>query len=395
MLLEIPESATEGEVVVTATAEVTLFASAQRASSYEVAARRALVEGSPIIQALLKAASGLLAILNEERQVLAANMALLEDLGVHDPEQLLGLRPGEVFGCVHAEEPPNGCGTTLFCASCGAAIAMVASLASDDPVEKRCALTVHRNGVAEDLCLSVRSCPILLDGERLLLLFIQDITQFQEAAATEQVFLHDLSNVVSPLLSASELLADSTEEDRADLHALMLRLSQRLAREIDIRRTLVHASSETLNVRKTDVFLREAIGDVWDTFAHHPAASGKHLVIPVDVPPDTVCTDPALLHHVLVNMVKNACEAAGPGEEIRLWVESEKGAVRFCVWNRAPIPESIAARVFQRHFTTKSGTGRGLGAYSMKLLGERVLGGAVRFTTSEKDGTVFVFTVPR
>lgn len=375
--------------------DATYFASARRASSSEMAARRALVETSPLIKGLLRAASGLLAILNEQRQVLAANMTLLESLGVQDPEQILGLRPGEVFGCVHAGESPNGCGTTPFCASCGAAIAMVASIESDEPVEKRCALTVHRNGQTEDLCLSVRSCPILLDGERLLLLFLQDITQSQEAVATEQVFLHDLSNVVGPLLSASELLVDSTDEDRAQLHAMIRRLSRRLVQEISIQRALVHANSHTLNAQKADTFVREAIDAVKDTFAHHPVASGKRLAIPEDIPSDLIRTDAALLHHVLVNMVKNALEAAMPGEEVRLWVESEKEAVRFCVWNRAPIPENIAARVFQRHFTTKSGTGRGLGAYSMKLLGERALGGSIGFTTSEKDGTVFVFTLPR
>ncbi|MDR3555950.1 MAG: ATP-binding protein [Syntrophobacteraceae bacterium] len=41
----------------------------------------------------------------------------------------------------------------------------------------------------------------------------------------------------------------------------------------------------------------------------------------------------------------------------------------------------------------KSGPGRGLGAYSMKLFGEDILGGKVGFTSSEVDGTVFRFSL--
>ena len=46
-------------------------------------------------------------------------------------------------------------------------------------------------------------------------------------------------------------------------------------------------------------------------------------------------------------------------------------------------------------FSTKSSTGRGLGTYSMKLLGERYLGGAVSFSSSAEHGTVFTFELPR
>ena len=51
--------------------------------------------------------------------------------------------------------------------------------------------------------------------------------------------------------------------------------------------------------------------------------------------------------------------------------------------------DGIVPRIFQRNFSTKAEAGRGIGTYSMKLLGEDVLGGEVGFTSSEKDGTVF------
>jgi signal transduction histidine kinase len=58
------------------------------------------------------------------------------------------------------------------------------------------------------------------------------------------------------------------------------------------------------------------------------------------------------------------------------------------------MPREIAMRVFQRHFTTKQGTGRGLGTYAMKLLGERHLGGTVDFESDAASGTVFRIALP-
>lgn len=49
------------------------------------------------------------AILNENRQVLAVNDLFVKKLGVDDPGETLGLRPGEAMQCVHAKGDPAGC----------------------------------------------------------------------------------------------------------------------------------------------------------------------------------------------------------------------------------------------------------------------------------------------
>jgi signal transduction histidine kinase len=58
------------------------------------------------------------------------------------------------------------------------------------------------------------------------------------------------------------------------------------------------------------------------------------------------------------------------------------------------MPERVQLQVFQRSFTTKGGTGRGLGTHSMKLIGERYLKGKVSFASREPDGTTFTLAVP-
>ena len=108
---------------------------------------------------LLHSVSGLLAILDEHRQIVSVNDSLLQALGIEDPAQVLGLRPGEALDCVHAHEDPAGCGTTKFCSTCGAAISIVSSLETDEPVERLCALSSNKGGKTVDLAMLVKSHP--------------------------------------------------------------------------------------------------------------------------------------------------------------------------------------------------------------------------------------------
>jgi len=107
-----------------------------------------------------------------------------------------------------------------------------------------------------------------------------------------------------------------------------------------------------------------------------------------------VATDPTVARRVIENMVKNAVEATGPDGVVTLGAEEIEEAVAVRVHNPGTIPESVRYQIFQRSFSTK-GRGRGLGTYSMRLLGEEYLGGEVSFTTSEREGTTFLFWIPK
>jgi sensor histidine kinase regulating citrate/malate metabolism len=97
---------------------------------------------------------------------------------------------------------------------------------------------------------------------------------------------------------------------------------------------------------------------------------------------------------VLTNMLKNAFEATPRGGKVTLQCQLEGDSLRFSVHNPGVIPEETAAQIFRRSFSTKAESGRGLGTYSMKLFGERILGGKVSFTTSQQEGTVFTISLP-
>jgi sensor histidine kinase regulating citrate/malate metabolism len=71
---------------------------------------------------------------------------------------------------------------------------------------------------------------------------------------------------------------------------------------------------------------------------------------------------------------------------VRLQVSADERNCEFSVWNAGGIPKPIALQIFRRSFSTKATKGRGLGTFSMKLFGERYLGGTVRFKLRKPKG---------
>lgn len=368
----------------------TFFASPGRSTEELLAAEIAYINSYPIVTGLLDSIGGLLAILNEHRQLIALNDPLLSTLGVADPQAALGLRPGEALQCVYSHDEPAGCGTTRFCSTCGAAIAMVVSLGEDSQVERICSLKARHDGKDVDIVLNVRSCPIRLDGKRFLLLFLQDVTQQQQKAALERTFFHDISNMLSMLHWSSEQLAKKEPSKYADI---ISQASSRLLKEVAIQRCLSNRDECDYQPRWETVAVETIVHELRDFFAGHSVAEGKKLVFQ-DYPRLSFKSDSSLLLRVLSNMLTNALEASAPGDDVRVWVEQHRSEIMFCVWNTQEIAADIGLRIFQRNFSTKEGPGRGLGTFSMKFFGEGILGGKVSFESSATAGTTFRLVVP-
>lgn len=361
----------------------THFAPAARTSYDEIASEIQIVSNDAIMSGLLNLTNGLLAILDANRQIVAVNDSFMKIL----PEESLGLRLGEALCCVHAGEEQAGCGTSKFCSSCGAAIAMVSCLNNDKPIEKMCALTVNRGDRNDDIALMVRSQSIKIDRKKFLLLFLQDVTRQQQRAALERTFFHDVNNMLNGLVGASELL--SLSQDQSELVGIIRRSSMRLKNEVDMQRYLLQSKSSLYEPSLEKADSKEVIEELKSFFYNHPKAENRKLYFSEPPVAPSFTTDMSLLLRVLCNMVTNALEATEEGGEVKIWSDNNDSSISFYVWNQKPIPQDIAPRVFQLNFSTKRGAGRGLGTYSMKLFGEKTLGGRVSFTTSPEKGTIF------
>lgn len=369
----------------------TYFAPAERTTEKDLETEIDIVSHSPVMTGLLQSVSGLLAILDEHRQIVALNDSLLRVLEIDDPEEALGLRPGEVLKCIHADTEPGGCGTSKMCATCGAAISIVAGLKNDEPIERMCALTAIRNDRKIEMALLVRSHRVKLEGRRFVLLFIQDISRQQQRAALERTFYHDINNMLGALVIASEYLTKNQDPEMAkSVHEISLRLNK----EVSIQRSL--SLSESYDYTPVwDKFSTSTIfKDMQNFFSNHPTVQGKNIDYSNNYPDGWIRTDIALLQRVLTNMILNALEASEPNDTIKVWLDRNDDFYIFNVWNAQEIPSKIRGRIFQRNFSTKEQDGRGIGTYSMKLFGEELLGGKVSFTTSGDNGTAFQFALP-
>jgi signal transduction histidine kinase len=373
----------------------TWYASPVRADAAEIERDLAILTASPFMGQLLRAADGMFAVLNRHRQVLAVNDALLERVGLQDDAETLGLRVGEVLDCVHAGAAPSGCGTGRLCRSCGAAIAIVASLAEEAPVQRDCALSSVVDGAPVEVFLRVRSVATTVADRRFVFLFLQDATREHRQAALERLFLHDLSNIAQGLLGSAEVLVEAvgSAEDHELCRTVLLH-AEWLTDEIALHRTLCQLEAGDLQLSIRPVELGQILRQLQASFSHHPQAQGKVIAIEEPDGLGTLETGITALRRVLNNMLTNALEAEPPGARVLVRARPVEAGVRVEVHNPSAIPEPAQDRIFQRHFSTKGALGRGLGTYSMKLFGERVLGGRVGFRSSPQQGTTFWIDLP-
>lgn len=371
----------------------TYFAPAKKTSEKDFQTQINAVSHSPVVETILEIASGLLLILNQDRQIVAVNHGLVEMLGISDIQSVLGFRFGAIMSCPNADQAPAGCGTTPQCVTCGAAIATMACIDDGVPSEQICAIPRQQTTGQADVSLLVSTRPVTIGGHEWVLFFARDVTREQIWTNLERVFFHDISNILSAVQGNSELLAMEIPGNPRVRH-----ISDAIAKlcdEIRLQKSLSLQKDDRYLVQPSRISLADIRNELHLVVDGHAAMTGRNLA---ETWPDTdlrIKTDLLLVSKVLGNMVINALEATPEGGTISLTTRVQGDDLVWEVRNPGEIPAEIQERIFQRYFSTKADMGRGLGTYSMKLFGETFLGGSVDFTSSEKDGTCFTLRLPR
>ena len=338
----------------------------------------------------LDAVSTAVLILNGRRQIVFANRAFLELIGILDVTDIMGLRPGESIGCIYSDRNEGGCGTTEFCRECGAARAILSSLQGEEDIQD-CSISLNDDPNALDL--RVRTSPMELKGEGFTVFSITDIGDEKRREVLERIFLHDVRNTAGGIQGFLQLLAEEEEED-LQLHALtIIDLSEKLMDEIDSYHQLVRAENRQLMIRPASFSSKDLLERVMSLYISHEAARDREIRIDPNSEDLEMFTDETVLLRVMGNMTKNALEAIAPGEAVTLFCCREGEMARFEVHNPGMIPSDTSLQIFQRSFSTK-GPGRGLGTYSIRLLSEHYLRGQVGFTSSAAGGTTFYGIYP-
>ncbi len=356
----------------------------ERSTRFQIQQQSRYFTHFPLLQWLLDTVPDAVLILNDHRQIVFANQGLLKLVGVKKPDFLIGMRVGEALNCVHAFESRGGCGATEFCSTCGGLEAIVSSFKGKETVNE--CRVMQRSGGPLDL--QVWATPISLDGEDFTVFAAKDISHEKRRKALERIFFHDVLNTAGVIRGYAELLGDASLDELADLKEQIVRLSARLVTEITSQRELSNAENHELTVSPAAIGSVALLEEIALQYANHPVAEGRYIQIVSHAQAVTFTSDPALLHRVIENMVKNALEAIEPGQTVTLDCQADGDSLEFSVHNPGFMPRRVQLQVFQRSFSTK-GEDRGLGTYSMKLLSERYLNGSVSFRSTQKEGTTF------
>ena len=360
-----------------------------RSSPQEIRCDCAAISTEKTIATLVNTLPNVVMILNGSRQIVFANQALLDMFGRKRLDEVLGLRSGELFDCLHASEGEGGCGTTPFCQYCGSSRAIARAQRSVADSEE---CRISRKG-GEALDIRVWVVPVELVGSRHLVYTLADISDEKRRNALERIFFHDIVNTAGGIVGLSELMLGRLSESDKEFMTMINAAAETLLIEIAAQRQLLAAERHTLAVSPDAMPTAAVMQGVVAIYLKHDVATGKTLVVDAASDNLNIVSDKALLSRALGNLVKNALEASRPGGTVTVKCERLAESVVFTVHNAGEMPKEAQMQVFQRSFSTK-GKGRGLGTFSVRLLVEQYLQGKVSFTSAAELGTTFRVELP-
>lgn len=362
------------------------FLAAERAGRDEVR-RAALALAGRMPTDVLDAVPTGVIILNACRQIVYCNKAFKAQAGCGASDDLLGMRPGEALGCVHAAGSASGCGTTKFCRHCGAALAILESLRGEPSVEE-CRMTRAGACGDESLDLQIFTSPLALEDGDGVLVTALDISHEKRRAALERVFFHDVLNGASGMFMYSGLMEQGDVPDPVEAGRLLRETSGRMLETVQAHKDLAAAEQGRLAVCVRRTGCLDVLARLREDMAALREARERAVVVAPHAADADLDTDPTLLRRVLGYLARNALEACAPGEAVTLGCSESEGLVEFTVHNPGAVPGDVRRQIFKRSFSTK-GVGRGLGLYAARLVGEDYLGGRMAFRSNREDGTTF------
>ncbi|MEQ9411850.1 MAG: HAMP domain-containing sensor histidine kinase [Fuerstiella sp.] len=198
--------------------------------------------------------------------------------------------------------------------------------------------------------------------------------------------LHALQNVLldKATLSPEEIQLAVEESNRE-----ILRLSELM------KTMLGYARPEQAAAEEID--LNQEISATGSFLTQMMQRNQIRFTVSVPEIPTIVSMDPDRLRQVLLNLSNNALDAAGPGGEVRLSLQTGDRFATICIEDDGPgIPPAERENIFEAFYSTRD-TGTGLGLALVRRFVEEA-GGTVRCTqngpNSHLSGAVFEISLP-
>lgn len=211
----------------------------------------------------------------------------------------------------------------------------------------------------------------------------------QEAVGTARLAVHDMNNLLLPIVAYAELLLKNlspSDRGRADaerIHGLVEK-AVALART-SLSDSAAPAHDGIIDVNGLLLGMRTVAGDL--------LGAGINVVVLPDLRGPHVRVDSAGLERALLNLIANARDAMPEGGTLTIETKQEGDVVRIRVADTGVgfSPEA-RDRVFEPAFTTKE-TGHGMGLASVRTFAERNHG-SIAVESDEGVGTTVTLTLP-
>jgi two-component system sensor histidine kinase PilS (NtrC family) len=267
------------------------------------------------------------------------------------------------------------------------------------PVAPRRELTVDTPAGERRLGLSVS--PLEREAGTLLIVF-QDLTELRRVeddlrradrlAALGKMaaqLAHEIRNPLASMRGSAQLLASELPPDGtgATLTRILVRESDRLSRLVgDVLRF-----ARPQEPARQRVDLGRLVEEVLVMLRTDPLAAG--VDVRISAPPLQAAVDPDQLRQVLLNLARNALQAAGPGGRVRAEVEGRPGEALVRVWDSGGgILPAHMPRLFEPFFSTRDG-GTGLGLSTARAI-VMAHGGDIQVRSSPEQGTELLVRLP-
>lgn len=346
------------------------------------------------IKSILDSLPYIAALLDSERRIVYANEVFTQFLDRDSIYQVLELLPGEALECSNHTKTGKLCGTSRACNYCGMRTAIEDSRNSKGKITSECVITRNDSGREISIDYRVTASTLILAGEFYTMLTLVDISHEKRRRVLERIFFHDILNKAGSLTGIVDLTKEFDDLDQVHKQFKVIDLiSHGIVEEIEAQRLLMDAESGELEIHDTFFNTIDIIDNVKTQLSQHTVGINKKVIFNENSPNVRIFSDPVLLKRILINMLKNALEASDEGSTIEIGCNKNGNVMMFHVKNEQVMPEHVQMQIFHRSYSTK-GRNRGLGTYSMKLLGEQYLQGRVFFESNHKNGTTFYLAIP-
>lgn len=282
----------------------------------------------------------------------------------------------------------------------------------------RVVFATRKNGTTFPIQLSIGEAA---DGtQRIFTGFIQDLTERRQTEAkletlqSELIHIsrvsamgtmastlaHELNQPITAIANYVEAIRDQLAEPDPDDFPMMREALDDTAKEAIRAGQIVRRLRDFVargEVDKTVEKLPELINEASVLGLMGAREKGIRPVFDLDPYASPVLVDKVQIQQVLINLIRNACEAMSESSERDLVVAShidQPGFVRVTVSDTGPgVSPEVAAQLFSAFITTKS-EGMGLGLSICRTIVE-ANGGRIWMEPREGGGTHFHFTLMR